>query len=46
MNLNERMNAVSGLNLPEYELIDVKELSDINSAGLLLRHKKLSLIHI
>ena len=40
MNLNERMNAVSGLNLPEYELIDVKELSDINSAGLLLRHKK------
>ena len=24
MNLNERMNAVSELNLPEYELIDVK----------------------
>ena len=31
MNLNERMNAVSGLNLPEYELIDVKELSDIET---------------
>ncbi len=40
MNLKERMEAVSKLNLSQYEVLDVHELSDINSVGLLCRHKK------
>ena len=40
MNVKERYEALQKLNLDKYELVSIEELGDINSCGLLLKHKK------
>lgn len=40
MNLNERIKVLEKLDLSKYEFVSLNELKDINSCGLLLKHKK------
>ncbi len=40
MDLNKRQKEVEQLRLDKYEVISTEQLEDINSIGLLLRHKK------
>lgn len=40
MNLDERIKVLEKLDLSKYELVSLEELKDINSCGLLLKHKK------
>ncbi len=40
MNLDTRMNEVKQLRLDKYEVVSVEALRDLNSVGLLLKHKK------
>ena len=40
MNLDERIKVLEKLDLSKYELVSLNELKDINSCGLLLKHKK------
>lgn len=40
MNLEERYKALENLDLEKYELVSLEQLKDINSCGLLLKHKK------
>lgn len=40
MNLEDRLKETEKLDLSKYELVAKEKLSDLNSAGLLLKHKK------
>lgn len=40
MNLDERIKVLEKLDLSKYEFVSLNELKDINSCGLLLKHKK------
>lgn len=40
MNLNRRVDELKGLDMSSYDVINMCELKDINSVGLLCRHKK------